>query len=240
MKQLCVVFMAVGALGLLACENVDSEDVMTDGIYADINAFATGDGNTTVRAALRVGGGASNTFLEMVGDDQLLASMGEGDPVEMGEKSFLGSRWYTAEFDADAEDTEFNVAFERTVDEPAPESKMTMVAPFELTAPASSAEYSRATDDIEITWDASGSSDDMIVNIDGDCVQLYHEDLSGDTGSFTVVAGTLDPAQDQDDETCSVTIELIRHRDGNLDPAYGEGGVIYARQIRTIQVSSAP
>jgi len=239
MKQLFVVFMTVGALGLLACENVDSEDVMTDGIYADINAIATGDGNTTVRASLRVGGNASNTFLELVGDDKLVASMGE-ETAEMGEKTFLGSKWYTAEFSEDAVDTEFNVAFERSVDEPAPESKMTMVAPFDITVPASSASYSRASDDIELAWETSGTSDTMLVNIDGSCVQLYHEDLSGDTGSFSVVAGTLEPAQDQEDETCSITIELIRHREGTLDPAYGEGGLVYSRQIRTIQVTSAP
>lgn len=239
MKSLLLFGLAVGALGLMACENVDSEDVMTDGIYADINATAVGDGKTTVRAALRVGGGASNTYLELTGDDNLVASMGETS-VDMGERMLAGARWYVAEFSEDALDTEFKVAFERTVDEAAPESVMTMVSPFDITAPTASASFSRASDDIELTWETSGTEDKMLLNIDGDCVQLYHEDLAGDTGSFTVVAGTLEPADGHEEDECAVTAELIRHRDGTLDPAYGEGGVIWSRQVRTIRLNSTP
>lgn len=239
MRTLFVFAAALASLGLLACENVESEDIDTSGVYADITGTADGNGATLIKTSLRVGGGASNTFMELSGDDHLVASMGE-ETKAMSEKMLLGSRWYEASFDADAEDTEFKVDFQRVKFDPAPESTFTMPAPFTVTTPVATDSFSRASDEIVVTWDAPGSSDVMVVNIDGECVKLYHKELTGDTGTYSVAAQTLNPENNQADDTCSITIEVVRRRSGSLDPAYGEGGEIWGRVVRSVQVTSTP
>jgi hypothetical protein len=67
---------AVALAPLVACEAVDSEDVLTSGMYADLAVTNTGS-NTRAAAILRVGGASSNTFVELTGDDSLTLRIGE-------------------------------------------------------------------------------------------------------------------------------------------------------------------
>ncbi|MBN2359376.1 MAG: hypothetical protein JXR83_07970 [Deltaproteobacteria bacterium] len=239
MRSLFVVCCAVAGMWLLACTNTESENVMTDGIHADITVTATGNGQTEVGASMRVGS-ASNTYLNLSGADQLFAIKGS-ERKKMTERQLLGAVWYTATFDSDEAETEFAVSFEREVDASAPNSHGTLPAAFSLTAPAASAEFSRANDTITITWEPSAGPDRIHVAADGSCIKPYNDDLDGDPGTTTINPNTFKEPDDEDlqGKDCKVTIELRRTRSGDVDPAF-EGGDFVARQVRTVQINSKP
>ncbi len=239
MKKMLFVGLGIVALnGLLACENVDSSDVMTSGVYADINATADGSGHTLVQTSLRVGGAHSNTFLDLVDDDKLTVSQGD-DVQQMERQSLFAKVWYEKSFAVDAADTPFTIAFTRTVDQGAPNSSLTLPAPFEISAPAEDAHFSRMSDDIVVSWDPAGSTDSMRLSLDGNCIRILQKDLSGDDGQYTIAHDDIELSSDADEGTsCTLTLTLQRRRVGQLDPGYGEGGQITGMQTRTIEIQS--
>lgn len=242
-KRILVGGSALLGLGLLACaESVDSGDVKTSGMYANILATRGDDGKTLVEAALRVGGENSNTYVNLTGEDKLVATLGETEQ-DMVEAGFTEDNWvwYQANFEASNTATAVNVAFKRAEgDESALENKVTLPAPFALTAPDANASFSRETDTITVTWDESGSDDTMILRAKGDCINTYEKALSGDPGTYAINAGDLKTNDADADKTCKVTLELVRRAAGSIDPAFGEGGLFYGRQLRTLEISSKP
>src|SRR5690242_1047282 len=83
MKKL-VLLLAVGA-----CAKTASSDLLTHGMSADIDAQAKGDGTTTVNATLYVGDPISLNFVELQGDDELLASFGSSQEQPMNRFELL-------------------------------------------------------------------------------------------------------------------------------------------------------
>ena len=237
------------ALLLAACEHVESSDIRTSGIFADLDVIARGDGESSVSAALRVGGSLSNTYLELIDGDRLIAHQGE-DEEEMDEHSFpLGPVTYDASFDVDAENTPFRIEFAREPHDEAekecrggsaPNSFATLPAPFTIDGPSGDQTFSRSGDDIEITWSPNGFRDAMSWRLSGSCVQAESGEISGDPGRVTIPRGRLRPIANREAETCSISVEIVRARAGAVDPAYGEGGRFNAGQIRTIGLKSAP
>src|SRR5688572_15712553 len=126
---------AVSLLAFGCTESVESNDVRTSGIYPEITVTGTGNGSSTVSVRLKVGGSDSNTFLDLKGDDELKAT------VDGETKTLDGSgNTYQTTFGTDAEGTEFTVAFLRgDQDDDAPESTVTMPAPFDLMLAVSTA-----------------------------------------------------------------------------------------------------
>lgn len=229
-------------LALAACESVDSEAIRTDAMYADITVETDGAGTASVGATLRVGGPTSNTFVELAGGDALRVKAGE-QAADLAEQSFWEMHSYTADLPVDAEDTEYVVSFERSIDTSAPESTVSMPAPFDLVAPEGpdgGTTFSRASDPITITWEPAEGGDDMVVEIDSDCTVHESFDLQGDPGTFTVEPGDLMTWDSMAESTCSAEIHVLRMRAGQLDTAYGEGGTIQAIQRRIIEVRLAP
>jgi hypothetical protein len=237
------------ALLLFGCERVESTDVRTSGIYADLDVVARGDGDSTVSASLRVGGPRSNTYLELVEGDALTAHQGE-DETEMDEHSFpLGPVTYDARFEVDDENTPFRIEFAREAHDEveencrgggAPNSFATLPAPFALDGPGADQTFSRADADIEITWSPNGFRDAMTWTVSGSCIHTESGDISGDPGRVSIERGRLRALDNRQAETCSMTVELVRTRAGAVDPAYGEGGSFSARQVRAISLRSAP
>ncbi len=208
-------------------------------MYADINVQADGSGVTTVGATLRVGGVTSNTFVELAGGDQLSASAGEVSAI-LGEQTLWAMHSYSAQLPVDAEDTEYVITFDRTIDDSAPASSVTMPAPFDISGTDAGTTHSRAEDEITITWDAAEGGDDMIVAVDSDCTVHETFAVQGDPGTFTIEPGDLTAWDSMADSTCSAEISVQRVRAGVLDPAYGEGGTIRAIQHRVIEIRIAP
>lgn len=223
----------IAVLGLIAfgcTEDVDSNDIKTSGIYADMEVLATGNGRSTVTVALKPGGSRSNTYLEMEGEDELVAAVDDEDR-RLGKSG----NYYKATFDTEAGDTEFVVSFNRAdEDVSAPDSNVTLPDPFELEGIPDS--VSRA-EEIEVTW--SPTSDDEEWELDGDCMFPNGSDVD-ESGTLSLSANDYDLHDDEDEETCEATLCVERTRRGEVDPAFGEGGVFVAIQRRCVSFTSTP
>lgn len=223
---------------LVGCESVESEDVLTDGVFAEYTAVSEGAG-ARAQAVLRVGGAASNTFLNLEGGDVLSVTAGE-ESAELSEQNLGDYYFYTADLDAGAAGTEYDFAFTRTVDDGAPSSTCSMPDAFEVTSPEEDVVISRGAGSITVSWTESGKADGMEVHVKGDCIFDYVEAISGDPGTFVIEPGTLLTPDEQADQSCDATVELYRKRSGSLDAAFGEGGFIFAAQLRSVKIRLDP
>lgn len=222
------------ALLVFGCtESVESEDVRTTGIYPVISVVADGRGSSTVEVRLKVGGRNSNTYLDLVGDDRLEASVGDTTKRLDGRSD----QTYRASFPVDAEDTEFEIAFRRgEEDENAPSSTVTLPAPFELEVGASVA--SRTDDAVEFSW-APLATGGMAWEYEGGCV-IRDDGTTPDDGEHTLAAGQIETFESDKMVSCPVDLTLVRSRKGSLDAAFTEGGEITAEQVRTVSFTSTP
>lgn len=230
------------ALGNLACEQVSSEDVLTSGVYANIVAEADGDGSTQVSTSLRVGGALSNTFLDLSEGESITATSGTEEKT-LARVSVLGAISYVGTFPGDEADKPFTVAWNRAEGYvSAPSTTITMPASFTLTAPVAGTTFSRANDDLVVSWDGSGTTDEMFWEvITSTCArEMKTNGITNDPGTFTITAGTLTSIEGHEGETCDTTLVLLRRRMGAIDAAYGEGGWVVGRHVRTVTFSSAP
>jgi hypothetical protein len=227
-----------------ACQSIASTDVKTAGIYAALKATADGSPGTTIEARLKTGGSLSNTYLDLQGTDKLTAFFGS-DSQPMARNSLLGEVWYTAQFNQVAENTLVRIDFERGHDPQtmaclgagAPNSMVTLPAPFSITAPMGGASVSRKSG-LTITWSPSGGMDPMSYTVTGDCVTPLTDQIAGDTGTVTI--SKITPLPSQETQSCVVNINIQRARNGTVDSAYGEGGAFGATQVRQISFNSTP
>lgn len=230
---------AFGALAM-GCEDVDSKNIKTDGMYAAFSATARGNGETEVRASLRVGGD-NGTYVELSPGDALFAIFGQSGTEEAldDHDSALNAHTYSHDFSGIEGNTPVTISFERENDEPAPASITTLPTPFSISGPLPMAEVSRAAD-LVVTWTPTGGADDISVTVDGDCFFIESQSPNSDTGSVTFQAGTLEAFNNRETETCDGTIVVQRTRGGNVDPAFGEGGHFDGIQERTVTFRSTP
>jgi hypothetical protein len=214
-------------------QSVESTDIRTTGIYPEITVTATGSGTSKVEVALKVGGSSSNTYLDLTGEDQLKATVGGTAKV----LDDIGSHTYAASFPVDEEGTEFVISFLRgKIDENAPASTVSLPAPFDLTlAPT---EASRASDPIELTW-VPPATGNVRWDIDGDCIKI-DSGTTPDDGMQALAAGSIETFESDKDKSCTVGLDLTRNRNGEIDPAFTEGGSIVARQVRSASFTSNP
>jgi hypothetical protein len=234
--------LAVIAVALLsACgETTDSTNVTTDGIYAQLSATAIGNGTTLLRATLKVGGSSSNTTIELDDGEKLVAT-GGAETKDMTEQDGISTTSYQAIFQTEAVDTAFKIDFQRVEDlVDAPNSTVTLPAPFVIATPAASATFSRASDPITVSWNTA-AQDSMGIQISGACISPYSTAVPANATQHLIAAGTLQVLQPPPaPQSCEVTIDVARSRAGQVDPAYGEGGSFSASQARQVRVNSAP
>lgn len=220
------------------CVKTDSSDILTSGMYALISAETRGAGTTHVDTQLYLGSPSNLVYIELGPDDELRASAA-GESKRMAKTELLNIITYHAELATDAEGTEIEVSFLRSVDDGAPRSVMTLPAPFAL-EPLATPTISR-TAAVTAAWAPSGSADQMSWQIDGDCIERESQMLVGDSGSLTIEAGRVRQRMgDGIADTCEVTLTVTRARPGQLDPGYGKGGTIHGRQVRTLTFTSTP
>lgn len=232
MTKLCLI-----ALIATGCAKTQSDDLLTKGIYADLSAHATGTGSTTVYATLYVGSPVNLNFVELAGEDQLIASHGS-EHKAMSQTELLNIVSHSAVFTTDDEGTQLAIAFTRAVDAGAPSSTMTLPARFTLGAAPSTASRAAA---VTLTWSPAGTADAMGWDATGPCIANAHGTVAGDPGSVTLPAGLLVKPQGQNvADSCMVSFTLSRARPGALDPHYGQGGTISASQDRSVTWMSMP
>ena len=228
--------LALLALALAACTTHESSDVLTSGIYASISAQSTGNGKTDVRATLYVGNPIGLNFVELTGDDKLLVKSA-GMTKEMRETQLLNTVAHQAEFATDAEGAQFEVVFDRTIDDGAPSSIATLPAKFEVTVAPQTASRAQA---IAFEWMPAGTADAMSWTATGDCIELESAPMT-DTGTATIPADALKKRMGTNiPDTCAVTVTVFRSRAGMLDPHYGKGGEVRGIQARTMTFTSTP
>ncbi len=247
-------FPLLGALALVgvtivcaACEDVGSEDIKTNGMFARYVASAEA-GGTTVTAALSVGGGSSNsTKVELVGDDKLSATVGAqtAQLAEVQQLIDINVHQYAASFTAADADVDVTVALTRSVDDGAPAS--TVKLPTLTAAQAPSGTQARATAAIEVRFAAAASDESTTVQISGDCFQSATQSVDGAAAtSVTFAAGALQEPEAKDGQaaptpsTCEATVAVTRVRHGTVDAAFGEGGTIDGVRSESSTFSSAP
>lgn len=229
--------LALLAIVLTGCTTTESEHVLTSGIYASIEAQTKGDGTTDVGATLFVGNPIGLNYVELTGDDSLVA-ISSGMSKPMRETQVLNTVGHHAEFSTDAEGTQFQIVFDRTIDEGAPSSIATLPAKFEIANAPQAASRAGA---ITLAWSPAGSPDTMSWTATGDCIELASAPIDTDSGTVTIAAATLKKRMATNvPDTCEITIKLARSRAGVLDPSYGKGGIIRGTQYRTVTITSTP
>ncbi|MCW5803331.1 MAG: hypothetical protein KIT31_13190 [Deltaproteobacteria bacterium] len=225
------------ALSAAACTRTESSDILTSGIYASIGANANGDGTTTVSAQLLLGDPSNLNFVDLTGDDRLIASF-EGQDKVMTESILLNIVTHTTSFQSDEADDEFIVDFQRSVDPGAPSSIITLPPPFEIAAPAASSSRAQA---MTLTWSPSSPDDTMRWSLSGDCIELAGATISGDTGTLGLPSGTIvKRAGANVPDSCTVVLQLHRTRVGLVDTHFGRGGTATGEQTRQVTFTTTP
>ncbi len=226
----------------LGCSVTQSEDLETSGMAASITVSADGSGVSLVSARLSTDANALNS-IQLDSGDIFLASAGS-QSQDMSMLDVLDEITYHASFSGqDGAGTMYNVALNRRSGfMSAPSSTVTMPAPYTITAPTASATFSRASDDITVTYSSSGSGDPVTWNISStSCSSSPSGSVANDSGSLTITKGSLVTTDAQEKNvTCQVTITLQRTRTGTIDSHYGYGGTINAAQQRSVTFTSTP
>jgi hypothetical protein len=225
-----------------ACTAIDSQNLKTAGMQANIYVVADGTGSSKASAQLNVGNNITD-FVRLAPGDKFVASAG-GQSQDMSQIELLGTVSYESTFSGlDSGGTMYTIALQRTTDVSAPASTCTMPNQFSISAPTSSDGFSRSLQDIVVTYSSSGTTDSMTWSAGGDCVRgMVGGTVSNDSGTFTIAKGSLVPINPppQTPTTCQAHITLTRSRTGQLDSHYGSGGRITAQQVRTVNFSSTP
>ncbi|HKO50338.1 MAG TPA: hypothetical protein VJV79_21595 [Polyangiaceae bacterium] len=227
----------IGLLGLLVVgcskETTSSNNIKTPGIAALIDVYADTATTATVHVELRVGGSDSNAYVNLEGGDELTATAGTESKVLTARDAGV----YEANFSGVTAETLFTVVLDRPKDTTAANNSGSLPEPFELNQPA--AGLSRANDDLEVTWEPSGTGDDMDFDFDGPCIFDYSKSPS-DVGSFTVGKGTLDSLGGDDPETCDIKLDARRSRAGAVDKEFDPESWFRLHQRRSTKFSSKP
>lgn len=241
LRLMCSVFSIVVICG---CSNTSSENVTTQGIFADIDVFADGSGMTVVTAELEVGsGGIGRTGLELGSGDRLTVLANSIQKTMTEDSSVLGRFSYTASFDFDDGNTMFTVSFSRDNGINAPNSNVALPDGFVVLSPQSSDIFG-TNGTIPIVWMPAGTSIVPTIRVTLSCTRtnglnissIETVAISGDSGAANLpVAAVMPNAVLDTSRLCEGHIDLTRWRRGTLDPNYGEGGQITAEQYETAQ-----
>jgi hypothetical protein len=230
----------VAAGALAACEQIDSSDVRTHGMYADLAVNADGSGTSVADAELRAGGDASNVSIDLTGGDRFVATLSAVRQTMGRRENGLGKIWYEAVFGTDAENEILRIDFQRGSGglDAALNSHVTLPAPFAITAPAPAATLSRA-DGLTVRW-TPARTDPVHVTIAGGCTQPRSFAVGVDRGGLAISAAYLAPFSGHELDSCELDVHVTRSRAGVVAPAYGEGGWFMARQVRSVRVLLGP
>jgi hypothetical protein len=245
-KWLMVSLLLGTAWAAMGCQEIDSTNVRTAGVYAQFTVTAQSTTEAKVDATLWAGGALSNTYLALTGPDHLTVYVGSAAYPMQGYRSLY--EYYSAIIPYPATDTELRVAFERGPDNVSAPGSSVIVPGLFAFAPLAKAQYSRANDALEIDWAPFDPTQLVSWFVDGACVQLFGEDGAVDAGQVAIPAGTLQkpppPGPDEEHhpippDACTATADVIKSRDGQVDPAFS-GGTFKASQDRSITFTSVP
>jgi len=219
----------------VACADVDSQDILTNAMYANLSITADGSGDSEAVAALRVGGANSTTYVELSDGDTLTAQAGDGEPDVMTEAELFEYHAYHAVLPTDDPALDYTISFVRTVDEGALGSILHLPDPFEMDEVSDEIPRSQ---DVPLNWTPADAGLDMTVVTSGTCVEAYSGEVPPADGAFDIPA--LVPLEGEETNSCEVTVTLRLIEEGSLDPHFGEGGQALGYQVRSVNFLSTP
>jgi hypothetical protein len=225
---------AVAVLGSACSATTSSRNIRTAGLVALIDVTAKDDSHATVSTSMVIGGASSNTYVVLEGGDRLYAEA-NGDKHEMNATS---DGEYEAKFDR--AEGEYTVSLTRDVDAAAPKSSGTMPPPFQITSDFGDSPLSRKKDSVTFTWTPGGSSSDVEIELEGDCIHSEHYNVGGDPGSFTIDPRKLEAWSSDKKKSCNVTVEISHTTHGTTDPAFDTDSSFELRQVRKTRFVSGP
>ena len=228
---------ALLAIAFAGCSQTSSENVTTQGIFADIRVIAVGNGATVVKVQLQVGnGGINRTQLILAPGDTLTATANGIQKTMVRDTSLIGEVEYWTSFPFADADTLYTVAFNRANGMSAPNSNVTLPDGFVVMTPVNATVF-RTGEVIGVSWAPSGTATVPSISITVDCVlttgifisESRNLSPSTDSGASSIAVDSVIPSGPIDtNQLCEATVYLSRQRYGNLDPNYGEGGTISA------------
>ena len=218
----------------ISCSDVKSSALNTNGIHADITAFVVDD-TTELKVIMRVGGQNSTTYVELDEGDTLEASDGT-ETKEFGHSSFGAIHTYSTTFDRIEPGTEFLVSLKRELEDPAPNSMVTLSQDFTIENPEINETHSRINP-LTIVWAGEDAGDEMHITVDGSCIIKMEATTSFVSGSYTFNSNDFESFESDEGESCEIDITLERRLAGTLDPAFGSGSVYGGfRRVQTIRL----
>lgn len=228
-------FVSVCCGVLVACDSMQSSGHDTSQMQATLEAEAVGDGLVNVRVVLRPSE-RSRTSLDLVAPDSLTATVGKTTRT-LERHSLLGSIWYDASFPADASGTKVKVALSRPTSTDAPNSEVTLPAPFDFATPSENSTFTRS-ESISVTWNVSGDKEPILLSARGACIKPVDVSLENDEGAYTLQP--FQPLVGHKKDSCVVDLHLIRSRDGSVDAAFEKGTTFKSTASRTLRITSTP
>jgi hypothetical protein len=224
------------ALVVSGCSTVDSADIRTSGMTADLlvklpeNAVAV-----DLTASFRVG---NLTYVEL-GSGENVSVSAEGKTEELHRGKFAGATSYTGQLGVSKGEVTF--ALKRDGDNAsAPSSTVVLPEPVHLSQPFGGTKLSRGKA-VQVTF-ASGPAQTLTWS--GPCIQTGSLEIEAGRSSTTIAAGLIrattpaSPANSARD-SCQIELLLSRHTTGKLDGAFKDGSIVAVAQS-IHQVVSAP
>jgi hypothetical protein len=221
---------------LVGCPRYDAHP--TADLLANMSVEANGSGSSLVITQLKTGPIQSSS-IEMADGDSLVVQVG-GNSYPIERHYAAGDTWYQTVIPVDTANVLYRISFLRDRDDEAPNSDVIMPPPLSITAPVPGTAFSRASQALTVTWDGAGAADPLTWQLKGDCILSKLDQQAADTGALTLPAGAIQPRVGMEGSTCTAALHLIRTRGGSVDPAYGLGGELWARQSRVIYFLSTP
>jgi hypothetical protein len=242
-RALPIVFAAVLPVVAGCFEQVDSSEVTTDGLHADV-ALVSHDGAATEVAVTLAVGGPLGTRVALANGDRLTATA-LGRVIDLrrsddlfGNAAYVGALPHAGENVAVVVDYlrgDRSAQAQSCGNTSAVGSYALMTKPFELAPLMSSA---RLAQPVAIAW-SNRAADPFEVRVDGTCVRGGMERVT-DSGAFTIPAAWLASADPENPSACSVRVVARRCSAGRVSPAFGEGGRVEACQERSLAFRVSP
>lgn len=226
------------AVALLAACASDGSDTPT----ADfVPAFSIIGSGASVQVFARL---STEDFpsVRLSNDDALRVTAGtQSRQLEFAVDPF-NAEYYTTQLGAVDADAPVTFSLERADGDDAPNSTVGMPFPATLSQPSSNALFF-VGDAMEVAWQQFAGGDVVTVVLEPlDCPgTTYHETLTGDPGSVTITIPASLLPNVPILGSCTIAVRIERQRNGTLDPAFRNGGSIFARRFdsRNVNVAQA-
>lgn len=232
-RRLWVGLAVCAAAAGCSLDEVDSDAIRTEGMYADIRALASGDLTTVVRVDLTVGGD-NGTTVHLVGDDQLTASAG-GPP---GVLSRVGRGRYELRMSGDAA-REIVVELARGPEDAGASATAQMPEPFVVALETDSRAGISRGEAVTLNWAPPVAGGRVAWSVEGRCV-WSESGVTPDDGNLVLPPEAFRVRGTRVGEDCDVVVTLERRNEGRVDPVLVPGSKFVALQRRAVSFVSTP